>query len=45
MSTIDRMKNNEKYFLIIYNKFIIINIINLENNVAQVLGLISNNKK
>jgi hypothetical protein len=43
------MKNNEKelknnLYCIIYNKFVIINTINLENNVAQVLGPICKNK-
>jgi hypothetical protein len=49
MWTIDKIKNNEKklkkkLYCIIYNKFIIINIINLENNVAQLLGPICTNK-
>jgi hypothetical protein len=49
MSTIGRMQNNEIQIIekkvIIYYKIIMINILNLENSVAQVLGPICNNNK
>jgi hypothetical protein len=49
MSAIGRMQNNEIKIIekkvIIYYKIIMINILNLENNVAQVLGPICNNNK
>jgi len=49
MSAIGRMQNNEIQIIekkvIIYYKIIMINILNLENSVAQVLGPICNNNK